>query len=61
LVNSTIEQHKTDQSTLSGIVDDLENVDMSEAIIKLQTLQTQLTASFQTANVVQSMSLVNFL
>ena len=61
LVNSTINKHKTDQSTLSGIVDDLENVDMTETITKLQTLQTQLTASFQTANIVQSMSLVNFL
>lgn len=61
IIDRTVEEHKVDASTLQGIVDDLENTDMSEAIVKLQTLQTQLTASFQTANVVQSLTLVNFI
>lgn len=61
IINRTVEQHKVDSSTLSGIVDNLENVDMSEVIIKLQTLENQLTASFETANIVQNMTIVNFL
>lgn len=61
IIDRTVEEHKVDASTLQGIVDDLENTDMTEAIVKLQTLQTQLTASFQTANVIQSLTLVNFI
>jgi len=61
VLNRTVEQHKVDASTLSGIVENIENADVTEAIVKLQTLETQLTASFQTVNVVQSLTLVNFI
>ena len=61
LVDSMEDTQKTDRDTLLSQLDDMEHVDSAEAIVKLQSVQTQLNASYQITKIVSQMSLVNFL
>ena len=53
--------HATDQSTLTGTMQSIENVDMNEAAVKLSNLQTQLQASYSVTASVNRLSLVDYL
>lgn len=53
--------HATDQSTLTGTMNSIENVDMNEAAVKLTQLQTQLQASYSVTASVNRLSLVDYL
>jgi flagellar hook-associated protein 3 FlgL len=61
LMNAIEENHEKDLATLEGLVSDIENADTAEAVTKLQSLQTQLQASYQVTSILSQLSLVNFL
>lgn len=61
LISNMEETHKTDRETILTQLDALENADTSEAIVSLQAIQTQLTASYQITKIVSQMSLTNFI
>lgn len=61
LIKSLQEAHKADQSLFQSQIDGIENADPASAIISMQALQMQLTASYQVTKIVSQMSLVNFI
>ena len=60
-LKSVQENHETDAATLDKLLIGKENVDTTEVVAQIQALQTQLTASYEVTNVVNNLSLVNFL
>lgn len=60
-LNNQRDRHQTDATMFSGLVDDIEGVDMNEAIAALQGLQTQLSSSYEVTRILSQLSLVNFL
>ena len=56
-------QHRASErlTLASTSLNNIEQVDTATAITQLNTLQTQLQASYQTINVLQSLSLANYL
>ena len=61
LLDSINERHRNDHTSFQNLVSKIEDVDTTTAIIKLQALQQQLTASYQVTRTVSQLSLVNFL
>ncbi len=63
--NSTITNTESrlieEKQFLSTIVNDIEEVDLSETIAKLQQVELQLNASYQTISIVSDLSLSNFI
>jgi flagellar hook-associated protein 3 FlgL len=53
--------HKNAITLANTSLNNIEQVDSATAITQLNTLQTQLQASYQTINVLQSLSLANYL
>jgi flagellar hook-associated protein 3 FlgL len=53
--------HQNAQTLATTAIGNIENVDSATAITQLNTLQTQLQASYQTINMLQGLSLVNYL
>lgn len=53
--------HQFDQNTLLNTIDDIENVDINEVAVQINTLQLQLDASYRLTANLQQLSLVNFL
>jgi flagellar hook-associated protein 3 FlgL len=53
--------HQNAMTLASTSLNNIEQVDSATAITQLNTLQTQLQASYQTINALQSMSLANYL
>lgn len=60
-LNQLSTAHKNAITLASTSLNNIEQIDSATAITQLNTLQTQLQASYQTINVLQSMSLVNYL
>lgn len=59
---SKVKTSNTDQiNTFKNIIDESENVDITEASVKLTQLQTQLQASFQVTALMSQLTLANFL
>jgi flagellar hook-associated protein 3 FlgL len=56
-----IERHGEARATLKGMISDIEDVDMAEAITKLNDAQTALQASAKSFAVVQGLSLLDYL
>jgi flagellar hook-associated protein 3 FlgL len=54
-------QHYETQTTLNTNIGDVEDVDMAEAISKLQQVQTQLQASYKVTATLQKVNLIDFL
>lgn len=54
-------EHADTQVLLQRFVSDAEDIDMAEAISRMQELQTQLQASYQTFSSLRDLSLVNYL
>lgn len=61
LVKSVRENHMNDLELFTKQLDTLENADPSEALIKMQVLQTQLEASYQITSILGELSLTNFI
>jgi flagellar hook-associated protein 3 FlgL len=53
--------HQNARTLASTSLNGIEQVDSATAITQLNTLQTQLQASYQTINILQSLSLANYL
>jgi flagellar hook-associated protein 3 FlgL len=53
--------HKQDINLLSSRISDMEDTDTTEVITMLQTLQTQLTSSYEVTRIVSQLSLANFI
>lgn len=59
--SEAVTRHGDTRVTLAGILGDIENVDMAEAIVKVNNAQLALDASARTFTMVQSVSLLNYL
>ena len=55
------ESHQNGQAILLETIADVEDVDMNDVAVKLNTLQVQLEASFRVTASLQGLSLVNFI
>ena len=60
-LNTTQTALTASQTTYGTLIDDVENTDVAAATIKLQSLETQLQASYSIMANVQNLSLVNYL
>ncbi len=61
LMGNIRERHVKDINLLKTLLSKTEDVDTSETIVKLQAVQSQLTASYEATKVVSQLTLVNFL
>jgi len=61
LTKSIKDNHEQDLQTMLTQIDDIENVNPSDAILSLQSVQSQLTAAYQVTKIVKDISLVNYL
>lgn len=61
LMENIQNRHIQDNETLKEIISSTEDADTTEVLVALQALQTQMQASFQATNVINRLSLVNFL
>jgi flagellar hook-associated protein 3 FlgL len=61
LIKSVEEGHTQDKATLAGLISGVEDADTTEVVAKIQSLQTQLQASYQVTSIVSQLSLVNYL
>ncbi|GJL85723.1 MAG: hypothetical protein DHS20C02_14980 [Micavibrio sp.] len=55
------QSHKEEQNLLVGTIDNIENVDINEVAVEINSLQIQLDASFRVTARLQQLSLVNFI
>lgn len=55
------QSHEYEINTLKNVVGDVEDIDLTEAAAKIQTLQVQLEASFRVTALVSELSLARFL
>lgn len=53
--------HQTEKNVLLGTISEIEDADINDVAVKLNTLQIQLEASFSVTSRVQALSLVNFI
>lgn len=60
-LNDARTQHINDIGAFQTIVATIEDVDIAEAVARLQTIEVQLNASFQTISSASELTLVNFL
>lgn len=61
LIQSVKETHIQDKAQMQVMTAEIENADTTEAILILNALQTQLTASYQVTGMLSQMSLANYL
>jgi len=61
LIKSVQETHKNDVALLDGLISDAEDSDTTEVVAQLNSLQTQLQASYEVTRLASQLSLVNFL
>ncbi len=59
--DDAVTQHADTRATLAGMISDIEDVDMAEAITKLNNAQTALQASAKTFATVQNLTLLDYL
>jgi flagellar hook-associated protein 3 FlgL len=55
------DDHVQEQATLQDTIDNVENVDLNEAAVKVQALGTQLQASYQVTALINKLSLSNYI
>lgn len=60
-LQSVQDNHDQDAATLDKLLIEKENVDTTEVVAQIQSLQTQLNASYEVTSLVSQLSLVNFL
>lgn len=61
LLKSVQAEHQTDLDLVKTQISQITTADPTEALVKIQTLQTQLTASYQVTSITSQLSLVNYL
>ena len=60
-IDKISQTHAFDQNVLQNTIDEVENVDINDVAVKINTLQVQLDASYRVTASLQQLSLVNFL
>jgi len=60
-LNKIKTDHKLDQNILQSTIDDVENVDLNEVAVKLNSLQVQLDATFRVTATISQLNLATFL
>ena len=60
-LNNSLQAHQQSLSLAKSSISNIENVDPATAITQLDTLQTQMEASYQTVNILQNLTLANYL
>ncbi|MEM7650607.1 MAG: flagellin [Pseudomonadota bacterium] len=60
-IDEVRQTHEIDQNVLANTIDEVENVDINEVAVQINTLQVQLDASYRVTASLQQLSLVNFL
>jgi flagellin-like hook-associated protein FlgL len=50
-----------DRATLANLIGQKEDADTTEVVAQIQSLQTQLQASYQVTSIISQLSLVNFI
>lgn len=60
-LNNSLQQHQQALTLAQSSISDIEQVDPATAITKLNALQTQMQASYQTTSILQNLSLANYL
>lgn len=55
------DDHVQEKATLQDTIDNVENIDLNEAAVKVQALGTQLQASYQVTALINKLSLSNFI
>ncbi len=61
LINDVKERHISEQNIFLDAVIKTEEADLSEVVVSMQQIQTQLTASYESTSIIRQLSLVNFL
>jgi flagellar hook-associated protein 3 FlgL len=61
LINSIQDIQTKDKATLENVMGNTENTDTTDAVTKIQALQTQLQSSYEVTSIISKLSLVNFL
>lgn len=59
-LNNIKDAHNTEKTTLQNTIDRIENIDLNEAAVSVQSLGTQLQASYQVTALIGQLSLSNF-
>mgnify|MGYP003386022601 CR=1 FL=1 len=60
-INTALETHKNDRQNLLRVLENTEGADVTDAVIRLQTLQTQLDASYRATAILSQLSLARLL
>lgn len=60
-LNTMLQTHQSTLTYVKSNIGDIVNADTATVITQLDALQTQMTASYQTVNVLQNLSLANYL
>ncbi|MBI1215037.1 MAG: hypothetical protein GC185_04360 [Alphaproteobacteria bacterium] len=55
------DKHTQDTDTLASLISDVEDPNTTEVVAKIQSLQTQLQASYQVTSIVSQLSLINYI
>lgn len=60
-LNNSLQAHQQSLTLAQSNISNIENVNPATAITQLDTLQTQMEASYQTVNILQNLTLANYL
>jgi flagellar hook-associated protein 3 FlgL len=61
LIKNIEETHERDVALFDNLISKIEDADTTEVVVKLQAMQTQVTASYEVTRIVSQLSLVNFI
>lgn len=60
-IGRKLQQHQTDKGFLQTTIEDIQSIDPAEAVVRFQSLQTNLEAAFQATSIIGSLSLARLL
>lgn len=60
-ITRIMDAHEVEQNVLQDTIADVEDIDLNEVAVKLNSLQTQLEASYRVTATLSNLSLVNFI
>lgn len=61
LLKRVDEQNKSDSNMSQSLISDMEDADPTEVVVQIQSLQTQLTSSYEVTRIMSQLSLVNYM
>lgn len=60
-IGRKLDQHQTDKGYLQTTIENIQAIDPAEAVVRFQSLQTNLEAAFQATSIISSLSLARLL